>query len=56
MLRSEQDSKPDLCDTYKVDTVLYQLSYHANSPRVIMRGHDNLLNMFDALFKSSDDI
>ena len=56
MFRSEQGSNPDLCDTYKVDTVLYQLSYQANWWRVIMRGHDNLLNMFDALFKSWDDI
>ena len=52
MLRSEQDSNPDLCDTYKVDTMLYQLSYQANWRWVIMGGHDNPLNIFDALFKS----
>ena len=45
MFRSEQDSNPDFCDTYKVDTVLYQLSYQANWRRVIMRAHDNPLKM-----------
>ena len=42
MLRSEQDSNPDLGDT---DRVIYQLSYQPNWRRVIVRVHDNPLKM-----------